>query len=156
VSGVAEAAPRQGPPDFSHLAGHAFPGGSYTLAPHEAWLWADAVGATPDPGFAHPEIAYMVGLHGGGASIGQIMELLEADEDSGVLFGELEFEFDRPLRPGTTYEVAGHVISVERKQGRKAGVFDRATFVHELTAAGDPAPSARITHVWIFPRGDGS
>jgi hypothetical protein len=95
----------------------------------------------------------MVGLHGGGASIAQIMQLLEADEDSGVLFGELGFEFEKPLVPGTTYEVSGRVVSVERKQGRKAGVFDRATFVHELTAAGDAAPSARVNHVWIFPRG---
>lgn len=139
-------------PDYSHLAGHPFPGGTYELPAYESWLWSDAVAAAPDPDWAHPEIAYMIGLQGGGASIVDIMELLGADQDSGVMFGELEFELGRPLRPGTTYEVSGQVIAVERKQGRKAGVFDRATFVHELTEAGQDEPSARITHVWIFPR----
>jgi hypothetical protein len=142
--------------DFSHLAGHAFPGGSYRLPSYESWLWSDAVGAVPDPEYAHPEIAYMIGLQGGGASISDIMQLLEADQDSGVLFGGLSFEFGRPLRPETTYEVAGRVVSVERKEGRKAGVFDRATFVHELTEAGTDELSASITHVWIFPREAGS
>lgn len=138
--------------DFSHLSGHRFPGGSYTLAPYESWLWADAVQATPDARFAHPEIAYMIALHGGGATIADIMRLLDAEEDSGVLFGELAFDFDKPLEQRATYEVAGQIVSVERKQGRTAGVFDRATFVHELTLAGANEPSVRVTHVWIFPR----
>lgn len=143
---------RMAPADYSHLAGHRFPGGTYTLPGYESWLWSDAVMATPNKSFAHPEIAYMVGLQGGGASIADIMELLDADADSGVMFGELDMEFMRPLRPGTAYLVSGQVISVERKEGRKAGAFDRATFVHELREEGASDISTRITHVWIFPR----
>jgi hypothetical protein len=138
--------------DFSHLEGHRFPGGSYRLPAHEAWLWADATGGAPGDELAPPEIGYMVGLHGGGASIADIMRLFEADEDSGVLFGELTFEIESPLRPEVEYEVGGGIIAVERKRGRQAGVFDRATFVHELTATGEAEPSMRVTHVWIFPR----
>ncbi|HEY4097432.1 MAG TPA: hypothetical protein VGM33_18055 [Baekduia sp.] len=140
--------------DYTHLAGHRFPGGRYTLPAYESWLWTDAVAGTPDPLAAHPEIAYMIGLHGGGASIADIMALLGADEDSGVMFGELQFAFDGVLRPGAAYDVAGEVVSVERKEGRRAGVFDRATFVHRIAEAGACAPVATVTHVWIFPRKD--
>lgn len=148
--------PQAAQPDYSHLAGHSLPGGSYTLPSYVSWLWTDAVTGKPDERFAHPEIAYMVGLHGGGASIGDIMALLGAAQDSGVLFGEIEFEFAKPLTPETSYHVAGWVASVERKHGRKAGVFDRAVFVHELTAEGEQTPSARVTHTWIFPRREAS
>jgi len=139
-------------PDYSHLAGHEFPGGSYELPGYEVWLWADAVQAAPRDPHAHPEMAYMIGLHGGGASIADIMALLGADADSGVMFGELGFEFDGPILPDQTYDVRGRVLSVDRKEGRKAGVFDLATFVHELTAVGDSRPIARVEHVWVFPR----
>lgn len=138
--------------DYAHLAGHRLPGGTYTLPSYEAWLWADAALATPDPEVAHPGIAYMVGLHGGGASIADLFALLEADEDSGVLFGEVDFDFAATLRPGATYAVDGEVVSVERKQGRRAGVFDRVAFVHRIADAVSGAPVARVSHVWIFPR----
>jgi hypothetical protein len=141
-----------GTQDYSHLAGHEFPGGSYELPGYQIWLWADAVQADPRDPHAHPEIAYMIGLHGGGASIADIMALLGADADSGVMFGELSFEFAGPILADRTYEVRGRVLSVDRKEGRKAGVFDLATFVHELTAAGDSMPTTRIEHVWVFPR----
>jgi hypothetical protein len=136
--------------DYGHLVGHRFRGGTYRLAGYEAWLWADAVGAPHEP-VADPVMAYMIGLHGGGASIADIMALLEADLNSGVLFGEIAFEFAQPLRPETTYHVEGEVLAVERKQGRRAGVFDRVRFCHRLTNdVGEPV--ATVTHVWVFPR----
>jgi hypothetical protein len=137
---------------YGHLVGHRFPGGEHLLQSHEAWLWADAVRATPDHELAHPGLAYMVGLHGGGASIADIMDLLDADRDSGVLFGELEVEFAQPLRPDRTYTVTGEILDVERKHGRRAGVFDRVRFVHVVSEAATGAPVAKVTHVWIFPR----
>lgn len=137
---------------YGHLAGHRFPGGTHLLAGYEAWLWADAVGAEPDRELAHPGLAYLVGLHGGGASIGDIMDLLDADRSSGVLFGELEVELAQPLRPDRAYAVTGEVLDVERKHGRRAGVFDRVRFVHVLSDATTGEPVATVTHVWIFPR----
>ncbi len=136
---------------FEHLVGHRFAGGTYDLPEYECWLWADAIGAMPDPLLAHPGIAYMVGLHGGGASIQDVFDLLEADQDSGVLFGEIDLRFHRPLLPGASYAVTGQIDAVERKRGRKAGVFDRVSFTHEIREqAGQPAVD--VHHVWIFPR----
>ena len=34
--------------DYARLAGHRFPGDSYTLPEHVGWLWADAIGAKPE------------------------------------------------------------------------------------------------------------
>jgi hypothetical protein len=139
--------------DYAHLIGHRFPGGRYRLASYVSWLWADAVEATPNRAFAHPGIAYMVGLHGGGASITEIMDLLDADADSGVMFGEIELEFAGPLRPEQEYDVEGEVLAVERKRGRRAGVFDRVTFAHRISEIAGPRV-AQVTHTWIFPRSE--
>jgi len=124
----------------------------YELPEYEAWLWADAAGFDPRAEHAHPGIAYMVGLHGGGASIQDILNLLGADADSGVLFGEIELEFERPLEGGVTYEVDGEITAVERKTGRRAGTFDRVTFEHRVRTRPDGEAVATIGHTWIFPR----
>jgi hypothetical protein len=139
-------------PEYSHLVGHTFPGGSYTLLPFEAWLWADAAEAKPDPAAAHPGIAYLVGLHGGGASIQDIMDLLETDAHSGVMFGEVAFEFGGAIEPGATYHVDGEIVDIDRKQGRRAGQFDRVTFVHRLRTEPGSEPVTQVTHTWIIPR----
>jgi hypothetical protein len=137
---------------YEHLIGHRFPGGTYTLADYEAWLWADAVTAPTGGTSVDPSIAYMIGLHGGGLSIADIMALLGADADSGVLFGEVELTFARPLQSSTTYVVQGSILAVERKQGRRAGTFDRVTFEHTIADQDGGAPVASVRHVWIFPR----
>lgn len=136
------------------IAGTPFPGGEYHLPGYVAWLWADAVMAQPGEASAHPGIAYMIGLHGGGASIQDIMDLLQTSADAGVQFGEIEFSFNAPVRPEATYHVDGEVLSVERKQGRRTGPFDLATFQHRLRL--DPAGPVvvAITHTWVIPRPD--
>lgn len=140
--------------DYAHCVGHRFPGGRYVLPPHEAWLWADAVGAATDDPVAHPGLAYMVGLHGGGASIADIMALLNSDPASGVLFGELEMRFDRPLLPGGAYRVEGEILAVERKRGRSLGTFDLATFEHRIAEEQSGDVVVTVKHVWVFPRAD--
>jgi hypothetical protein len=139
---------------YGHLVGHRFPGGRYRVPAHEAWLWADAVAATPRPDVVHPGMAYLVGLHGGGASISDIMALLDADQDSGVLFGELELEFQAPLRPEVDYLIDGEIVAVDRKQGRRAGTFDRVRFVHQIRETDTADPMVTVEHVWIFPRAE--
>lgn len=143
------------PSTFDHLEGHRFPGGTYRLPAYETWLWADAVGATPDPDAAHPGMAYVVGLLGAGASIQDIFGLLGADANSGVLFGRIEMAFLSPLVPDREYRVDGEVLTVERKHGKRTGPFDRVTFRHHIYATGhdDGQPVAVVTHTWIFPRG---
>ena len=145
---------------YEHLEGHRFPGGRFHLPAHEAWLWADAVGGSPRSEVAHPALAYMIGLHGGGASIQDIFDLLGADADSGVLFGGIELDLAAPIRPGADYRVEGEILNVERKLGKRTGAFDRVTFQHRIFAA-EPGETpagedrlAAVTHTWIFPRAE--
>ena len=73
---------------YGHLVGHRFPGARVALAKHEAWLWADAVGSSPDDRRAHPSVAYLIGLRGTGMQVKDVFELLGARADDGVLLGE--------------------------------------------------------------------
>lgn len=141
--------------DFEHLAGRRLPGGTYRLPGYESWLWADAVGAEPTSEVAHPGMAYMIGLHGGGASIQAIFDMFGADADSGVLFGAIEMEFFAPLVSDREYLVEGEILSVKRKQGKRTGPFDLVTFRHRIRGDGGDCDGsvATVTHTWIFPRG---
>jgi len=136
------------------VAGRRFPGGEYLLPAHEGWLWTDAVQGRPSlEGPLTPGIAYMVGLHGGGAGIQDIMDLLGVAADAGVMMAGVELEVHRPMLPGERYAVTGEVTSCVRKQGRKAGSFDLVHFVHRLAdAAGEPV--ADVHHSWVIPRGE--
>ena len=138
--------------ETSQLINQRFPGGTYTLPRYEAWLWADAATARMISDAAHPGIAYMIGLHGGGASIQQIMDMLGTSADAGVQFGEVRFEFGDLIRADTTYHVDGEVLDVVRKHGRRMGAFDLVTFVHRLRAQPDGDPVATVTHTWVVPR----
>jgi len=138
--------------DYSHLVGHRFPGGRFTLAPHEAWLWADCALAEPDPAAAHPALGYHAAMAGCGVSIGELFALLGADADSGVMFGETELEFNGVLVPGDTYELEGGIVSIERKHGRRAGTFDRMTFQISGRREGETEPLFTATNTWVFPR----
>lgn len=137
---------------MTSVVGHRFPGGAYHLPDYVSWLWTDAVTAAPDPAAAHPGIAYMVALHGGRASIQDIMDLLGTAADAGVQFGEVAFEFDGVLSPGATYQVDGEVLAVQRKAGRRTGPFDLATFQHRLREQAGGPPVATVTHTWVVPR----
>ncbi len=138
--------------DYSHLVGHQFPGGRYTLSPHVAWLWADCAVSEPDPAAAHPSLAYLAAMQGCGVTIQDVFDLMGADADSGVMFGEITMDYDGVLVPGETYEFAGGVTSVERKQGRRAGTFDRLTFEISAHREGERQQRFKITTSWVFPR----
>jgi hypothetical protein len=142
--------------DYSHVVGHRFPGGTFRLDAYLAWLWADAVGADPREPAAHPSLAYFVALQGLGASVQDIFDLMGATAESGPMFGEASFEFSRPLRPDTVYDVAGEVTDVVRKEGRRAGVFDRLTFAVEVREHDGGAPVVVNRNTWIFPRKEAS
>ena len=137
---------------YAHLAGHRFPGGRYTLPEHVSWLWADAIGAEPDPAVAHPSLAYFVAIRSSGVSILDVFGLLGADADSGVLMGEVDMEFDGTLRPGATYECQGEIEAVERKRGARAGAFDRVQLRFRVCEEGAADPVLRCGAAWIFPR----
>lgn len=138
--------------DYSHLVGHRFPGGRFTLSPHLAWLWADCAMVTPDAQAAHPTLSYYSAMQGCGVTIQQIFDLMDASADSGAMFGECVLEYSGKLVPGETYEIEGGIIDVERKRGRRAGVFDSMTFQLTGRRQGDQEPLFTVTNSFIFPR----
>lgn len=138
--------------DYSHLKGHTFPGGTYTLPGYINWLWTDAAQLTPDPEIVHPGLIYLVAIRGSGVSIQDIFDLMDATADSGVVFGEYKVQINGVLRPDTAYDCDAEVISVERKRGRRAGVFDKLSFQVTIREQGRAEPVAVTTNDWIFPR----
>jgi hypothetical protein len=138
--------------DYSHLVGHRFPGGRFTLSPHLAWLWADCAMAQPDREVAHPALSYYSAMQGCGVTIQELFDLMEADADSGAMFGECVMEYNGALAPGETYLVDGGIVGVERKQGRRAGVFDSMTFQISGRREGESEPLFTVTNSFIFPR----
>ncbi len=140
--------------DYSHLVGHRFPGGRFTLSPHVAWLWADCAMSEPDPAHAHPSLAYLGAMQGCGVTIQEVFDLMDADAESGVMFGQVSIDYDGVLVPGDVYEVDGGIISVERKHGRRAGTFDSMTFEISARREGEREPLFRTTNTWVFPRAE--
>ena len=143
-----------GTADFSHLVGHRFPGGTCELPEYVNWLWEDAILAEHDPRLAHPSLGYYIAMAGLGVSIGDVMALLEGSPDSGVMFGECELEFHGTLHAGVAYDCEAEITAIERKQGKRAGVFDKLTFRITVAERGESAPSVVCTNTWIFPRAD--
>jgi hypothetical protein len=140
---------------YAHLAGHKLPGATYTLPEYLTWLWHDTILVEPDKEVAHPSLGYFVGMQGVGLSIGEMFDLMGATADSGVMFGETSLEFDSVLRPGATYACEAEIVEVERKQGKRAGVFDKMTFRIAVRDASDDSPVVTCTNTWVFPRKEG-
>jgi hypothetical protein len=140
--------------DYSHLIGHRFPGGTCEIPEYINWLWEDVILSEHGGGFAHPSLGYYVAMAGLGVSIADVMALLDGSPDSGVMFGESEHEFHGGLRPGETYECTAEITGVERKQGKRAGVFDKLTFRIEVRERDSSTPSVISTNTWIFPRAE--
>ena len=135
------------------VVGTRFPGGRVTLESYEHWLACDAVEASALPrGGAHPMFGYYLALRGMGISLDDLFALVGATADSGVMFGEARLELIRPLSVGAEYEVSGEIESVERKEGRRAGVFDLVTF--RLDVADDAGPVVVSTNTFVFPRAE--
>jgi hypothetical protein len=138
--------------DYSHLVGHRFPGGRARVDDWLDALWCDATLSERHPPHAHPGLAYVACLEGSGVSIQDLFDLMEADADSGAMFGEQRLEYLAPVVIGRDYEVEGEVTSVVRKHGRRAGTFDMLTFVLRLREPGAAEPAVVNTNTFIFPR----
>lgn len=139
--------------DYSHLIGHQFTGGTYSLEPHVAWLWGDAALDRPEPPLAHPSLAYVMAIRGC-VEISELFRLLGTDAESGVLFGECELSFEQPLTIGQRYELDGEILSVERKKGRRSGPFDRVRFQVRMREADGGRPVCTNTNTWMIPRSE--
>lgn len=137
------------------LVGHELPGGTFSVAPHERWLSHEAM---KSPALAEPELHpvwILLGcLRGMGVSIDELVALAGMEPDSGVLFGETEVDQRLPLRAGIDYRVRGGIVDIERRHGRKAGIFDVMTFAMEIL---DPSGEvvAANSQSFILMRGVG-
>jgi hypothetical protein len=140
--------------DHRDLVGHRFPAGTYRLPEYVCWLWSDAAHLPPVYD-AHPGLAHLVASNGLGVNVNDILELMGTTIDDGVTFGEFGVEYHGTLRAGVTYECDGEVTGVERKRGRRAGVFDRLSFEVTIRERGCDAPVAVCRNVWILPRRNG-
>jgi hypothetical protein len=139
--------------DYSHLIGHRFPGGTTRVPAWMNRLWGDAVAASEDPApHVHPVLVYYAAVQGSGIAFQDIFDLMEASTDSGIMVGEQRFAFRAPLEVEKDYEVDGGIVDVVRKEGRRAGVFDVATFELHVREPGAAEPLAVSTTSFVFPR----
>lgn len=141
--------------ELSGLPGREFPGGTYTITAKQDRMVRRLLGAEPSAdGTAHPIYGYIATRVGCGLSVEDILAVAGAKPEDGPMVGTLELEFHSPLPVNTTYEVSGRFASIERKEGRRAGVFDLLRFELRLTAPrGEPAVTC--TQSWILPRRNG-
>lgn len=136
------------------LVGTRFPGGEYTVERWENVLLYDVVEFPPDvDGIVHPIGLFHVPLAACGWNYRQIFEVCRAESDEAVRAGEYTWELHAPMREGVTYQVGGEFTDVERKQGRRGGVFDKVTFRLDLTAP-DGDDVATVTNSWLFLRSE--
>ena len=142
--------------ELRSVTGYEFPGGEVTVEPYEHWLACDAVLAEPTrSGPANPMYVYYAALAGMGISLDELFALVGATADDGVMFGEAGIEVHEPLVVGATYRVSGTITDIERKSGRRAGVFDIVSFALELhDDAGRHVGTS--TNSFVFPRGSAS
>lgn len=138
--------------DYSHLVGWSFPGGSVNVPRWMNQLWAASVGSGDTAPFVHPVLVYVAAVEGSGSTFQDIFDLMDANADSGILFGEQQLDFAGPLEVERTYNVDGEITEVVRKSGKRAGVFDLLTFALRLREPGSAQPTAVSTTTFLFPR----
>jgi hypothetical protein len=110
--------------------------------------------AEPSAEVMHPTLAHFVATRGAGLSIGGIIEMMDGDPAIGgpSMLGTVKIEQTGKLRPGTTYLIDTVVGKVDRKRGRRAGLFDRIEFLTEVTEKDTGEQIFTRSEAWVFPR----
>ena len=140
--------------DMRALVGYRFPGGTYTIEHWENFLVHDVTGAgAPAGGLAHPVYAFNAPLAAMGMTYQEFFDLCRAESNEAIRAGGYDFEYHQPLREGTTYRVDGSILEVDRKRGKRAGIFDLVRFQLRMTD-GDGEPALTATNEWIFLRSE--
>ncbi len=136
------------------VAGKPFPGGEYTIDREQNATVCRLLGTTPAAdGSAHPMYAYVATRVGCGYGVEDICRVADASADDGPMVGSVALEYHAPLRIGETYGVEGNFLSIERKRGRRAGVFDLLWFELRLIAP-DGTLTVTATQSWVLRRKD--
>ena len=140
--------------EMQALVGFEFPGREVNIERWENVLIHDVTGlGPPEHGYAHPIHAFSTPLSGMGMSYQQLFDLCRAESAEAIRAGGYDFEYHHPLREGATYRTEGSIISVERKRGRRAGLFDLVTFKLRLIDESG-AVALTATNQWMFLRSD--
>jgi hypothetical protein len=135
----------------ARLVGTELPPGTLRVEPYEDWLARDALGADPAEGdMLHPSWILNGALRGAGYDLAGLIELFGASWGDGVLFGEARVEQVEPLRSSVDYTVAGTVLDVDRRNGRRIRCFDVVTY--EMRIERDGRVCARVRNRFVVPR----
>lgn len=141
--------------EMEALVGRRFPGGSYVVERWENALLHDVV-ESPEPtaGLVHPIGLFHVPLAACGWTYAEIFEVCRAESDEAIRAGEYTWELFAPLREGVDYAISGEFVDVERKRGRRGGLFDAVTFRLDVTDRATGQRAAAVTNTWLFLRSD--
>jgi hypothetical protein len=134
------------------LAGHAFPGGDYTVTHWENFLLTECTGAEllPD-GMVHPVALFHIPMIGSGTSIAEMFALGQAESDLSILIESYDWETLLPLFEETRYQASGSITSAERCSNDQGQLYDRIQFCFELHTTDDTL-AARTTITWHYTR----
>ena len=134
------------------IAGHQFPGGSYTIAHWENFLLTECTGAAlMSDGVVHPVALFHVPIIGSGTSIAEMFALGQAASDLSISIESYDWEMFYPLKEDVAYQVNGKVVTAERCQNKQGQDYDRIQFCFEMVEPqGEMA--ARTTNIWHYRR----
>lgn len=132
------------------LCGKELPGGEFVITEPEASIVGELVQTAS--AHSHPILACIGSLRTLGFSIGEMCALCDFDLADGPLLGELDVEFDEPVRAGIRYVASGTIESYERVASRRLGHIDKLCFRVSLVTS-DGSPVARVRYTWLLPRG---
>jgi hypothetical protein len=137
--------------EFDLLIGRQLPAGVFCLPRYQNWLAHDALYSTPtdEP---HPLVAFLAVRRGLGLSPAQFFALLGIDMSAGPMLLECTLEFPGTMQTDVEYEVTGQIVDVQRKHGRKLGVFDLVVSRFWIRPAGGGDAIAIVTNRNAIPR----
>lgn len=136
---------------MQELVGYRFPSGAYKIEHWENYLLTEATaGPHFSSAYAHPSFLFHAPLAAVGLTYQEIFDLCGAESADAVRAGEYDWEIFRTLKEGVQYQAQGQILSVERKAGEQAGVFDAVVFAIELSDA--TGVVVRATNTWLFLR----
>jgi hypothetical protein len=138
--------------EINQLAGHRFPGGTYTVAHWENFLLTECTGAELLPeGRVHPVALFHLPITGAGTSIAEMFELGQAESDLSIMIESYDWETFLPLLEETRYRVSGGIKSAERCNNDTGQVYDRIQFCFEVHTP-EEALAACTTITWHYTR----
>lgn len=139
------------PPELESLIGHELPAGRFRLPRYQNWLAHDAFYSNPDD-IPHPMVAFIGVRRGISLTTAEFFALLGVDMDAGPMLLECTLEFPGDLQADVDYHVSGSILDIERKRGRKLGVFDLVTSRFWLRPSVDGDAVAIVTNKNAVPR----